>query len=114
MAKAKKVAVEKPHTAAPKIVNLFVPLQTQAANIQVTFSDGIGHLTIVHRRKGKTEAEVFITKSTRVTLNDVQKRDAIGLDGVCAGSALIAIDVKTKLPTPKVYHGDIIDGFIVA
>ena len=97
---------------APTIRKVAVALDTHPANIDVTFEMGGGQITVKLYRDQKFIAGGNLDNSGRITLNDVQKNDSIAVTGLCTGTAIIEIDVKTKPTTSKKYPKGFILGRI--
>lgn len=115
MAKSKKAAVK---TAKSKSVasNNFTTASLVAlapgvaapAGIQVIFTSGIGQLTAVLFRKGVLINMQSISTSGVIHFSEVQSRDSIAVNGVCAGNAVITVNVPTNPATPEKFSKEII------
>ncbi len=95
---------------APTIRMAAVPLKSCAANIDVTFEMGLGHLSAKLFRNQAVIANGSIRRSGRITFNDVEVGDSIAIDGLGTGSTHLAMDVNSNPQTPRNYpEGDIFD-----
>ena len=72
----------------------------QAAEVKVTFKNGVGQLKIFLYRKGSLIASGEVNSSGRINFAEVQTDDIMVLNGTCAGDAKIEINVKTFPATP--------------
>jgi hypothetical protein len=107
---ANKKVSAKTAGVAPTIRLAAAPLTTSAANIDVAFKLGLGHLTATLYRKMAVIARGNLTRSGRITFNDVESGDSIAIDGGCTGTAQLQIDVNTTPASPRNYpKGDIFD-----
>ncbi len=85
------------------------------ANINVLFTQGVGHLNAKLFRNGVALVSGSVSTSGTIHFVDVQKDDVISIDGVCTGSAKVSIDVPTSPATPVTYdHGNFFGNFIIS
>jgi hypothetical protein len=83
------------------------------ANIRVDFFSGIGQITAVLFRNGILINMQSISTDGDINFTDVQSRDTISINGVCAGSATIKISIPTNAPTPETFSKIITTGYTV-
>lgn len=74
---------------------------SQPANINCTFTGGIGQVTATLFRKGAMINMQSISSSGVINFSDVQSGDAISVNGVCTGICEIRISIPTTPGTPK-------------
>jgi len=72
-----------------------------SANVNVTFVSGVGQLTASLFRNGILINMQSVSNSGTIFLSDVQSGDVLSINGVCAGTASIAISVSTSPATPQ-------------
>ncbi|MCW3106747.1 MAG: hypothetical protein JWQ09_1253 [Segetibacter sp.] len=88
-----------------------MPENAQPANINVSFTAGIGQITATLFRDGVMINLQSISSEGTIIFSDVQAGDAMSVNGVCTGSgADLSIDRNTSPGTPQ--HFD--TGFIIA
>jgi hypothetical protein len=85
-----------------------------SANIQITFTSGIGQATASLFRNGVLINLQSVSSSATIFLSDVQRGDTISINGVCTGNATIAVSVPTSPETPEHFAaGNINTGYDV-
>lgn len=94
------VATEAPHS--------------QKTVITFTFTNGIGQATASLFRQGVLINMQSISSSGNIPFSEVQSGDVVSINGVCTGSAVIAIDTPTTPVTPEQFNtGLIIAGYLI-
>jgi hypothetical protein len=84
------------------------------ANVQVTFMSGVGKVTAFLIRQGVLINMQSIDASGNILFSDVRTDDAISVNGICTGSATVAVDRDTSPATPVQFSaGPIHVGLIV-
>ncbi len=83
------------------------------ANIIVQFNNGIGHVNVTLIRDKAIVSKGNLRRSGTITLNDVESSDTVSIDGACAGTTHLDIDVNIDpSPSTRDYDsGDIFDDF---
>ena len=71
-----------------------------AADVEITFTSGLGQATASLFRKGILINMQSISMSDIIHFSDVQSGDVIVINGVCTGNAIIKINVSTAPTTP--------------
>jgi hypothetical protein len=115
MAKAKKAAAKTAKSKSVAISNFspaslvaLAPGVESAAGIQVDFTSGIGQLTAMLFRKGVLINMQSISTSGLINFSEVQSRDSISVNGICAGNAVVTVSVPTNPATPEKFSKQII------
>lgn len=85
----------------------------EPANIDVTFTSGVGQVTATLFRQGVMINMESISSSGTITFSDVRTGDAISINGVCAGTARIGLDRDTTPANPKTFQGVILVVFLI-
>lgn len=94
------VAAEAPHS--------------QQVNVTFTFTSGIGQATAVLFRKGVLINMQSISSSGVIPFSEVQAGDVISVNGVCTGSATVALNATTVPANPKNFNtGLIMANFLI-
>ena len=84
------------------------------ANVSCVFKSGIGQITASLFRKGVLINMQSISNSGTIHFAEVQRGDVISINGVCTGTADIAVDVTTTPSTPQHFDaGIILAGYLV-
>ncbi len=113
----KKAAPVKPIKANKFTKHSLVALSDAAASsvgIQVDFTSGLGQLTAVLFRNGVLINMQSISTSGVIQFSEVQSRDTISINGVCAGDATVTVSVPTNPSTPENFSKQIIiSGYII-
>jgi hypothetical protein len=85
-----------------------------SANIDITFTSGIGQATASLFRNGVLINLQSVSSSATIFLSDVQRGDSISINGVCTGKASVAVSVPTSPATPESFGaGNINTGYDV-
>ena len=113
MAKSKKTPPKKaakPKTATITKSELVAAPAThsQPADVQCTFTGGIGQITATLFRKGVLINMQSISSTGTIHFAEVQTGDVISVNGVCTGSALLRISISTTPVTPEQFAKGII------
>ena len=115
MAKSKKAAVKTAKSKSVATNNVtaasavaLAPGTASGAGVQVDFTSGIGQLTAILFRKGVLINMQSISTSGVIQFSDVQSRDSIAVNGICAGNAVITVSVPTNPATPEKFSKEII------
>ena len=113
MAKSKKTPAKK--AAKPPVAKITknelvaaAAPHSQPADVQCTFTGGIGQITATLFRKGVMINMQSISSTGTIPFVEVQTGDAISINGVCSGKALIRISVTTTPETPQQFAAGII------
>ena len=72
-------------------------------NVNVTFINGIGKVTVAQNRAGNTIASTDLITTGQATFQDVRTDDSITVTGTCAGTVKIEITTPTMPVTPAEY-----------
>lgn len=83
-------------------------LTSVPADIAFTFTGGIGQATASLFRNGVLINMQSISSSGNIHLAEVQGGDAVSVNGVCTGTADIAVSVSTTPPTPDHFTAGLI------
>lgn len=81
--------------------------------VNVNFLDGIGQATVVLFRNGVLINMQSISMGGDIVFSDVQSGDALAVNGVCAGDAIVTINVPTNPPTPQTFQKIILGGYSI-
>jgi hypothetical protein len=81
--------------------------------VNITFIGGFGQATVVLFRNGLLINMQSVSLSADVHFADVESRDSIAVNGVCAGSATVTIDVSTNPATPESFTKIILGGYTI-
>jgi hypothetical protein len=85
-----------------------------SANIDITFTSGIGQATASLFRNGVLINLQSVSSSATIFLSDVQRGDSISINGVCTGNASVVVSVPTSPATPENFGaGNINTGYDV-
>lgn len=111
-------AGKKKSVTIPKIKKSFLVAVPKAversATVNVVFTSGIGQVTAVLFRNGVLINMQSISTDGNIQFSQVQSRDSISVNGVCAGNAVITISVPTNPGTPDTFSKEIIvAGYII-
>jgi hypothetical protein len=114
-AENKKVEKREIETANAALLTATVAAAAvKATTIAVTFTGGLGNLTatLFKNLTGAIIGHDSLSASGSIIFNNANTGDAISINGVCTGKAVINIDVATDPPTPvKFTAGNINFGF---
>ena len=99
----KKAPPKKAILTAPPTLALVAPVGAALtpANINIVFTSGVGQVTCTLFRNGAMINMQSVSSSSTIFFSDVQSRDGISVNGVCAGTATITVSVPTTPTTPK-------------
>jgi hypothetical protein len=112
MAKSIKKKPAKKSFTAKSLVAL-VDGVARPVNIHIDFFSGIGQITVVLFRNGILINMQSISTDGDIHFADVQSRDTIAVNGVCAGKCTITINTATNAPTPQSFSKIITTGYTV-
>ena len=102
-----------PTLTATSLVAESAPHSLQVS-IAFTFTGGIGQATSLLFRKGVLINMQSISSSGNIQFSEVQSGDSISVNGVCTGSAIIAVDAATVPSSPQKFNaGIIITGYLI-
>ena len=73
---------------------------TAAADVNITFTSGVGQATASLFRNGVLINMQSISQSTTILFSDVQSGDGLAIVGVSSGNTTITISVPTSPRTP--------------
>jgi hypothetical protein len=114
MAKAKKSKAAAKSTSPKKTKLTKASLVASAsatslqADVEIIFTSGLGQATAVLFRNGVLINMQSISISGTIHFTDVQSRDSIAVNGVCAGDAVVTISIPTNPMTPEHFTAGII------
>lgn len=87
---------------------------SQQVDVTFTFTGGIGQATTLLFRKGVLINMQSISSSGNIRFSEVQSGDAISINGVCTGKAVVAISTQTLPETPEQFDtGMIMTGYLI-
>lgn len=87
---------------------------SQQVDVTFTFTGGIGQATSLLFRKGVLINMQSLSSSGNIRFSEVQSGDAISINGVCTGKAVIAISTPTVPDTPEQFNtGLIMTGYLI-
>jgi hypothetical protein len=115
----KPAAKTKTETTKPQVLtaNSLVAEEaphSQQVDVTFTFTSGIGQATAVLFRKGVLINMQSISSSGVIRFSEVQSGDVISVNGVCTGTAAIAINTPTTPVSPEQFNkGLIIAGYLI-
>jgi hypothetical protein len=110
--KAEKNKIETANTAL--LTATVAAAAVKATTVAVTFKEGLGNLTatLFKNLTGAIIGHDSLSSSGNIIFNNANTGDAISINGVCTGKAVINIDVATDPVTPvKFSAGNINFGF---
>jgi len=81
---------------------------SQQVNVTVTFTGGLGQATAVLFRRGVLINMQSISHSGNVNFSNVQTGDVIAVNGVCSGTANVAISTDTVPDNPEQFTAGLI------
>lgn len=112
---SKKSKPKKAAAVSIRRANLIATVRgnSRPANIQIEFFQGMGQATVVLFRNGALINMQSVSSNDTVRFSDVQSRDTIAVNGVCAGRARITIDLPTRPTTPENFTKVIITGYTI-
>ena len=84
-----------------------------AIEVGIDFTSGLGQATAVLFRNGVLINMQSISTSGSIHFSDVESRDTVAVNGVCAGDAKISINVPTNPSTPELFTKIIIGGYTI-
>lgn len=100
MAKAKKTAPKKAALKLSKASLIAAVSATSAsADVNVDFTSGIGQVTAILFRMGLPINQQSISSTGSIHFSDVQRGDAISVNGVCSGKAAISVSGVSTDPS---------------
>jgi hypothetical protein len=83
-------------------------------DITFDFTSGIGQVTATLFRKGVLINMQSISNSGKIRFSEVQSRDAISINGVCTGKAVITVNTPTIPDSPQEFNAELIlTGFFI-
>lgn len=102
-------------TIAPFVMKITDSVVGKTANVDVTFNLGVGELTAtLTRMDGSGESRSVGSNGGTISFNNVSPGDMIDINGTCAGTAKVKLNLQSN-PAPKdSYSKIIIDGFRIA
>lgn len=80
----------------------------QPVDVTFTFTSGVGQATAVLFRKGVLINMQSISKSGNVNFSEVQSGDVITINGVCAGTSTVEINIPTTPGTSETFKAGLI------
>jgi hypothetical protein len=87
---------------------------SQPVTVTFTFTGGIGQATSLLFRKGVLINMQSISSSGNIRFSEVQSGDAISINGVCTGTALVTVSTPTVPDTPEQFAaGVIMTGYLI-
>jgi hypothetical protein len=87
---------------------------SQQVDVTFTFTGGIGQATSLLFRKGVLINMQSLSSSGNIRFSEVQSGDAISINGVCTGKAVIAINTPTIPDSPEQFNaGIIMTGYLI-
>jgi hypothetical protein len=87
---------------------------SKQVDVTFTFSGGIGQATSLLFRKGVLINMQSLSSSGNIRFSNVQSGDAISINGVCTGNAVIAINTPTIPTNPEQFNaGIIMTGYLI-
>lgn len=87
---------------------------SQQVDVTFTFTGGIGQVTSLLFRKGVLINMQSLSSSGNIRFSEVQSGDAISINGVCTGKAVIAINTPTIPESPEQFNaGIIMTGYLI-
>ncbi len=127
MAKSAKKAKPKPKPSTKTKTETMNPLtlttnslvaeeapHSQQVDVTFTFTSGIGQATSLLFRKGVLINMQSLSSSGNIRFSEVQSGDAISINGVCTGKAVIAINTPTIPASPEQFNaGIIMTGYLI-
>ena len=81
--------------------------------VGVDFLNGLGQATAVLFRNGVLINMQSISMSSTIVFSDVQSHDSLAINGVCAGDAVVNINVPTNPATPENFNKIILGGYSI-
>jgi hypothetical protein len=87
---------------------------SQQVNVTFTFTGGIGQATSLLFRKGVLINMQSISSSGNIRFSEVQSGDAISINGMCTGKAVVTVSTPTVPDTPEQFAaGIIMTGYLI-
>ena len=87
---------------------------SQQVDVTFTFTGGIGQATSLLFRKGVLINMQSISSSGNIRFSEVQSGDAISINGICTGTAVVTVSTPTLPDTPERFAaGIIMTGYLI-
>ena len=87
---------------------------SQQVDVTFTFTGGIGQATSLLFRKGVLINMQSLSSSGNIRFSEVQSGDAISINGLCTGKAVITINTPTIPDSPEQFNaGIIMTGYLI-
>jgi hypothetical protein len=87
---------------------------SQQVDVTFTFTGGIGQATSLLFRKGVLINMQSISSSGNIRFSEVQSGDAISINGMCTGKAVVTVSTPTVPDTPEQFAaGIIMTGYLI-
>jgi hypothetical protein len=87
---------------------------SQQVDVAFTFTSGRGQVTSLLFRKGVLINMQSLSSSGNIRFSEVQSGDAISINGVCTGKAVIAVNTPTIPASPQQFNAELIlTGFFI-
>jgi|SRR5215203_3616649 len=84
-----------------------------AMRVDIDFLNGLGQATAVLFRNGVLINMQSISMGGSIPFSDVQSHDTVAVNGVCAGDAIISINIPTNPATPQNFSKIILGGYSI-